>query len=262
MGRFLRVWLWLDTAYLASPAELVGGSVWKESGSEMRAVLCVLWLSCLTVSTESGGGNSTVAQETGATPDIITQVTNCKDFKECEVCVGKEGCYFLQDDDGDESLCLRIQDDRPEEFHWRESHTVLDCAAGGVDPDLPTTTTPLPNTTTQSNSTTTTTLAPDTTTSNITTTAATTTTTTTITTTTTAYTTAPTTTTTTTTPSPNSTQSTSTTNVPSSNTSRGHFDGWSFFGGILLTLGLAAIGLVGFKYYRLRSGTGGNYNRF
>merc|ERR1719318_1959413 len=36
----------------------------------------------------------------------------------------------------------------------------------------------------------------------------------------------------------------------------------AFFGGILLTLGLAAIGLVGFKYYRLRSGTGGNYNRF
>merc|ERR1712180_574328 len=121
--------------------ELVGGSVWKESGSEMRAVLCVLWLSCLT--------------ETGATPDIVTQVTNCKDFKECEVCVGKEGCYFLQDDDGDESLCLRIQDDRPEEFHWRESHTVVDCAARGVYPDLPTTTTPLPNTTTQSNITTT-----------------------------------------------------------------------------------------------------------
>jgi len=36
----------------------------------------------------------------------------------------------------------------------------------------------------------------------------------------------------------------------------------AFFGGILLTLGLAAIALVGFKYYRLRSGTGGNYNRF
>merc|ERR1711962_1397589 len=249
MGRFLRVWLWLDTAYLASPAELVGGSVWKESGSEMRAVLCVLWLSCLTVSTESGGGNSTVAQETGATPDIVTQVTNCKDFKECEVCVGKEGCYFLQDDDGDESLCLRIQDDRPEEFHWRESYTLLDCAAGGVDPDLPTTTTPLPNTTTQSNSTTTTTLAPDTTTSNITTTAATTTTTTTI-------------TTSTTTISTSTTITTTTTTTTTTNNSRGHFDGWSFFGGILLTLGLAAIGLVGFKYYRLRSGTGGNYNRF
>jgi len=28
--RLLRVWLWLDTAYLASPAELVGGNVWKE----------------------------------------------------------------------------------------------------------------------------------------------------------------------------------------------------------------------------------------
>ena len=44
--------------------------------------------------------------------------------------------------------------------------------------------------------------------------------------------------------------------------SRGHFDGWSFFGGILLTLGIAAIGFVGFKYYKIRSTTGGNYNRF
>merc|ERR1712064_220546 len=34
---------------------------------------------------------------------------------------------------------------------------------------------------------------------------------------------------------------------------RGHFDGWSFFGGILLTLGGAAIGFVGSKYYKLRS---------
>ena len=42
----------------------------------------------------------------------------------------------------------------------------------------------------------------------------------------------------------------------------GHFDGWSFFGGILLTLGMAAIGFVGVKYYKLRSGAGGNYNRF
>jgi CD164 antigen len=42
----------------------------------------------------------------------------------------------------------------------------------------------------------------------------------------------------------------------------GGFNGWSFFGGILLTLGLFAIGFVGFKYYRLRSGTGADYNRF
>jgi len=50
--------------------------------------------------------------------------------------------------------------------------------------------------------------------------------------------------------------------VPPPEGKGGRFDGWSFFGGILLTLGLAAIGLVGFKYYKLRSGSGGNYNRF
>merc|ERR1712223_534198 len=57
------------------------------------------------------------------------------------------------------------------------------------------------------------------------------------------------------------TSTTSTTTAPPPS-NRNHFDGWSFFGGILLTLGLAAIGLVGFKYYKLRSGTGGNYGRF
>jgi len=42
------------------------------------------------------------------------------------------------------------------------------------------------------------------------------------------------------------------------------FDGWSFFGGILLTIGLSAIGFVSFKYYKVRSGShaGTNYNRF
>merc|ERR1711942_610944 len=72
-----------------------------------------------------------------------------------------------------------------------------------------------------------------------------------------------TTTTTTTTPATTTTSTPITTTAgPDSDTGKGHFDGWSFFGGILLTLGLAAIGLVGYKYYRLRSGTGGNYNRF
>ena len=50
--------------------------------------------------------------------------------------------------------------------------------------------------------------------------------------------------------------------VDPSGKSGSKFDGWSFFGGILLTLGVAAIGFVGIKYYKLRSGTGGNYNRF
>merc|ERR1712066_513902 len=43
------------------------------------------------------------------------------------------------------------------------------------------------------------------------------------------------------------------------------FDGWSFFGGILLTVGISAIGFISFKYYKVRSGQqggGANYNRF
>ena len=41
-----------------------------------------------------------------------------------------------------------------------------------------------------------------------------------------------------------------------------YFHGWSFIGGILLTLGLVVIGMVGFKYYMWRFGTGENYRRF
>merc|ERR1712154_653399 len=74
---------------------------------------------------------------------------------------------------------------------------------------------------------------------------------------------------TTTSNSDTSTSTTTTTTTPSdvmpepAPGSRGHFDGWSFFGGILLTLGIAAIGFVGFKYYKLRNvSSGGNYNRF
>lgn len=58
----------------------------------------------------------------------------------------------------------------------------------------------------------------------------------------------------------------STTPVDPSGKSGSKFDGWSFFGGILLTIGLSAIGFVSFKYYKVRSGAGGhagtNYNRF
>ena len=50
--------------------------------------------------------------------------------------------------------------------------------------------------------------------------------------------------------------------VPKPETRNWHFDGWSFFGGILLTLGLVAIGTVGYKSYSLRFGTEVNYNRF
>merc|ERR1712037_415344 len=58
-----------------------------------------------------------------------------------------------------------------------------------------------------------------------------------------------------------------TTETPVDPSGRGgsKFDGWSFFGGILLTIGLSAIGFVSFKYYKVRSGgahVGTNYNRF
>lgn len=50
--------------------------------------------------------------------------------------------------------------------------------------------------------------------------------------------------------------------MPSPDENRG-FEGWSFFGGIVLTLVVFAIGFVGFKYYKIRgSAHGGNYNRF
>merc|ERR1712228_178260 len=53
--------------------------------------------------------------------------------------------------------------------------------------------------------------------------------------------------------------------VDPSGKSGSKFDGWSFFGGILLTIGLSAIGFVSFKYYKVRSGgnhANTNYNRF
>merc|ERR1712228_710238 len=59
--------------------------------------------------------------------------------------------------------------------------------------------------------------------------------------------------------------SSTTTPVDPSGKSGSKFDGWSFFGGILLTIGLSAIGFVSFKYYKVRSGgnhANTNYNRF
>ena len=68
------------------------------------------------------------------------------------------------------------------------------------------------------------------------------------------------------------TSSTNSTQIPTTSKdtptpkSSGGWSFWSFFGGILLTLGLSAIGFVGFKYYKARSGQVGggglNYNRF
>ena len=38
------------------------------------------------------------------------------------------------------------------------------------------------------------------------------------------------------------------------------FDGWSFFGGIILTVGIAGISFAGYKYYQSRGPKPENYN--
>lgn len=48
--------------------------------------------------------------------------------------------------------------------------------------------------------------------------------------------------------------------VDSSSKSTRKFDGWSFFGGIIVTIGTAAIAFVGVKYYQARSIKSQNYN--
>jgi len=58
---------------------------------------------------------------------------------------------------------------------------------------------------------------------------------------------------------------TSTATPDPSGRSGSKFDGWSFFGGILLTVGVSSIAFISFKYYKVRSGGqggGANYNRF
>ncbi|XP_040563860.1 uncharacterized protein [Lepeophtheirus salmonis] len=58
------------------------------------------------------------------------------------------------------------------------------------------------------------------------------------------------------------TTSTTTSSTPIDPENKSSFDGWSFFGGILLTVGFFSIGFVGLKYYRVRSRTDADYNRF
>merc|ERR1711936_1036198 len=41
--------------------------------------------------------------------------------------------------------------------------------------------------------------------------------------------------------------------VESSNKSTSNFNGWRFFGGIIVTFGISAIAFVGLKYYRARN---------
>ena len=156
--------------------------------------------------------------------------------------------YIFQDSDGEftSTVCIPLDDDVPaaEAGDPYIAQDESQCERGG-EPAVSTITEPTPSPTT-----------PMTTTSTESTTDSTT----------------PTTSTTvTTTKTPATTITTTTTMTPATPTAApvpppepkgGHFDGWSFFGGILLTLGVAAIGFVGIKYYKLRSGSGTTYNRF
>jgi len=178
---------------------------------------------------------------------------------DCNSCLAVSGCIFV--DHKDSSLQCVSSDDQiinSEGVETTVVKTADQCQSGG-EPDV-TTVTPSPDPT----SSTTTENPDDPSTSTTTTTTTTTTSDSTQTTTTLTTTTVSTTTTTTSESTPGtSTPGAPVTPIPTPE-DRGHFDGWSFFGGILLTLGAAAIGFVGFKYYKLRStsGSGGNYNRF
>lgn len=169
----------------------------------------------------------------------------------CSVCLKVKGCKYVEYPEVSR-VCLPIDDpikatvieelescDKPQ-----DDTTTADPVETTTHSSTDTTTSSTAPTTSKSTSTTTTTPKPTTSTTTSTTT--------------TVKTTETTTTASTTTPI----ISTTAVPVPPPEGKGGRFDGWSFFGGILLTLGLAAIGLVGFKYYKLRSGSGGNYNRF
>jgi len=166
--------------------------------------------------------------------------TRCLELKECKFITFKEG------NDTSSTLCMSIDDEVPAEPEAGDPFIAKDvsqCQSGG-DPDVstvtePTPTTPMTTTSTESTTDSTTTI-PTTTTTTVTTTE-----------------TPATTTTTTMTPTTPTAAP-----VPPPEPKDGHFDGWSFFGGILLTLGVAAIGFVGIKYYKLRQGSGTTYNRF
>merc|ERR1711892_116650 len=158
-------------------------------------------------------------------PSTTPSSPTCKPSLDCEACVAVTGCMFVKYEETSETCQLVTDAVSSDPVTPRLFNTTEDCSGSGEDPVV--TTTPADTTTTNSSDTTTTTPA-DTTTTTVPTT-----------------------------PTPSTAVP-----DPEPDTGKGHFDGWSFFGGILLTLGLAAIGLVGFKYYRLRSGTGGNYNRF
>jgi len=189
---------------------------------------------------------------TGAVVTTISSVQEqeekCARDMNCKRCVALLECKFVTFE-GVSKECMPLDGDLPpaEAGVPKIALNESECESGGV-PDV--TTLPPTDSTTTPVTTTSTETSTDSTTSTTTT---------------------PTSTTTETTTSSSSTTTSSTTTeapatsaapVPPPEPKGGHFDGWSFFGGILLTLGVAAIGFVGIKYYKLRSGTGGNYNRF
>lgn len=190
-----------------------------------------------------------------AVTTVTTESTDqekCVRNMDCTRCLELNECKFItfKDTDGEftSTVCIPLDDDVPaaEAGDPYIAQDESQCESGG-EPAVSTITEPTPSPTT-----------PMTTTSTESTTDSTTST--------------PTTTTTvTTTETPATTITTTTTMTPTTPTAApvpppepkgGHFDGWSFFGGILLTLGVAAIGFVGIKYYKLRSGSGTTYNRF
>merc|ERR1711942_479707 len=207
----------------------------------LRYLLIGLVFGCQVFGLPADSNNSTTSTTTSSSI-TTTLKTSCDSEAECKKCVAVNGCVFVKYKEISE-ICQLLSEVTSDPVEPKIFNSTETCPEAGDD-----TTTPIPTTSTSTTPPDTTTQSPDTTTTtNATTTA----------------TTVTTTTTTTTTPATTTTSTPLTTTAgPDSDTGKGHFDGWSFFGGILLTLGLAAIGLVGYKYYRLRSGTGGNYNRF
>jgi len=191
---------------------------------------------------------SVTPEEGLTTEEAVTTVPGdqekCVRNMECTRCLELNECKFITFKEGDvatSTQCIALDEVVPAEAEAGDPYIALNvtqCQSGG-QPDVSTVTpTPTsPMTTTSTESTTETSTSTSTTTTTVTTAA----------------------------PPPTTTiapTAPTAAPVPPPEPKEGHFDGWSFFGGILLTLGLVAIGFVGVKYYKLRSGTGGNYNRF
>merc|ERR1711942_405782 len=192
----------------------------------LRYLLIGLVFGCQVFGLPADSNNSTTTTTTSSSITTTLQAS-CDSEAECKKCVAVTGCVFVKYKEISE-ICQLLSEVTSDPVEPKIFNSTETCPEAGDD-----TTTPIPTTSTSTTPPDTTTQSPDTTT------------------------------TTTTTPATTTTSIPLTTTAgPDSDTGKGHFDGWSFFGGILLTLGLAAIGLVGYKYYRLRSGSGGNYNRF